>query len=111
MFCVKVVTNNFYTGQHSDTTHKSATLCDKSCYSKSNLKSHLKTHGGEKKYECGTCLNVFLSPFELKLHNLTHTGEKPYGCSLCIKKFFSVATLEVASGFSLRSKTLKMSTL
>ena len=64
-----------------------------------SLVKHMKTHAGEKPYECtersthekqyvcGTCEKRFQKFSHLTAHMRTHTGEKPYECTLCGKGF------------------------
>uniref|UniRef100_A0A8C5HPD9 C2H2-type domain-containing protein n=1 Tax=Gouania willdenowi TaxID=441366 RepID=A0A8C5HPD9_GOUWI len=69
-------------------TSKRHTCCFSGCtfktqYGQKDMERHLKTHTGEKPFECELCHKRFSRRDKLNVHSRLHTGEKPHKCKHC----------------------------
>ncbi|XP_037129642.1 zinc finger and SCAN domain-containing protein 12-like [Syngnathus acus] len=69
------------------TKNFSCSDCGRKFAQRGRLKSHTRTHTGEKPFSCSDCGRKFAQGGHLKRHTRIHTGEKPFSCSVCGQKF------------------------
>ncbi|KAK4320576.1 hypothetical protein Pmani_008580 [Petrolisthes manimaculis] len=66
-------------------------ICNRVFPREKSLQAHLRTHTGERPYQCDYpgCTKAFTQSGQLKTHQRLHTGEKPFICSApgCTSRF------------------------
>ena len=63
--------------------------CSLSLCNRGQLRSHIRSHTGERPYRCDHqfCNKTFTRNEELTRHKRIHTGQRPYACFICAKCF------------------------
>lgn len=71
-------------------------VCGFRFHTKAKLRRHMKSHTGERNYECSICLKKFLYSYNVVAHirnvheknGRGRSGNEPYQCLHCSAKFW-----------------------
>jgi len=77
-----IITNLMMEGAQSKNAIK-CHICSRDFPREKSLQAHLRTHTGERPYNCDypNCTKAFTQSGQLKTHQRLHAGEKPFVCS------------------------------
>ena len=65
------------------TTSMKCNQCDYANTGAGKLRTHLKSHSGEKPHKCNLCDYSSVRACNMRQHLKIHTGEKSYKCNQC----------------------------
>lgn len=90
---VRPATLRSHMKSHSGEKPYQCSICHKSFSQATNLTAHLRTHSGEKPFTCRVCHRGFSQSSSVTTHMRTHSGDRPYKCNVCNKGFADSSTL------------------
>ncbi|KAH6946740.1 hypothetical protein HPB50_014816 [Hyalomma asiaticum] len=94
--CVNVTGSGTYgssTAASGGSGRLKCVVCRRGFNSRSNLRSHMRTHTLEKPFACKFCGRSFSQSSTLRNHLRLHTGERPYKCLVCQRAYSQLAGL------------------
>ena len=90
---VRITVSKMVTKQRKNNMLQKCNQCNFASFRESNLRTHLKTHSGEKSHKCNQCDYASPHVSALRTHLITHSGEKSNKCNQCDYASFQASNL------------------